>query len=307
MTQQNPKPVVVAVGHDPFDGALDYAIAQAVRERCGLHLVHAVHIVPSGPELMLLDLSDVKRIGRETLQLAAERVLDLLPEGVPLTTQLVEGPVVASIVAAAVDARVVVLQRRDLGHLMKVVTRSVSSGVAAHATVPVVSVPTGWCAPIGGPGVVTVGVDEAERCRAILGAAVSAARARRATLHVLHTWWFPSVYDDVILARAEDASWNERARDEIARVLHELGGVEDLPVRIESRRAHAADALIGASAESDLLVVGRHDPLVPMGSHLGPVARAVLRDASCPVLLADPRPVHRREPDASARLVAEPV
>ena len=31
---------------------------------------------------------------------------------------------------------------------------------------------------------------------------------------------------------------------------------------------------------------------VPIGSHIGPVARAVLREATCPVLLATPRP-HR--------------
>jgi nucleotide-binding universal stress UspA family protein len=144
MTEQNPKPVVVAVGNDPFDGALEYAIAEAVRVGCGIHLVHAVHVVPSGPELMLIDLADVARIGRGTLQAAAERALDLLPEGVPLTTQLVEGPVVSSIVEASTDARMVVLEHRDLGRLMKVVTRSVSNGVAARAHVPVVSVPAGW-------------------------------------------------------------------------------------------------------------------------------------------------------------------
>ena len=54
---------------------------------------------------------------------------------------------------------------------------------------------------------------------------------------------------------------------------------------------------------SHLLVLGRHDPAIPIGSHLGPVARAVLRDAACPVLLADPRPrthrpTHRRSPGA---------
>jgi nucleotide-binding universal stress UspA family protein len=54
----------------------------------------------------------------------------------------------------------------------------------------------------------------------------------------------------------------------------------------------AAEALVEASADAELLVIGRHDPLVPIGSHVGPVARAVLREATCPVLLASPRP-HR--------------
>ena len=39
-----------------------------------------------------------------------------------------------------------------------------------------------------------------------------------------------------------------------------------------------------------MLVVGRHDPVVPLGSHLGPVTRTVLNHAACPVLVIDPRP-----------------
>jgi len=44
------------------------------------------------------------------------------------------------------------------------------------------------------------------------------------------------------------------------------------------------------------VVVGRHDPLVPSGSHLGPVARTLLRAARCPVLLVAPSPAHRGWP-----------
>lgn len=301
MTEQN-LPIVVAIGNDAYDGALDFAIAEAVRQGCGLRLVHAVHVVPSGPELMLVDLADVMLIGRQTLREAAERAHDLLPEGMVLTTQVLEGPVVSSIVAAAADARMLVLQRRDLGHLMKVVTRSISSGVAARAHIPVVSVPAGWTAPVDEAATtVTVGVDVPERARAILAAGIAEARSRRAKLHVLHTWTFPNVYDDIIMTRTQSDAWATRARDEIAGVLHELGDAATaVPVQIEACHAHAAEALIAASHESQLLVVGRHDPLIPVGSHLGPVARAVLRDAACPVLLVDPRTARRWESSTPA-------
>ena len=46
MTEQNPHPVVVAVGHDPIDAALAFAAGEAVRAGCGLHLVHVVHRSP---------------------------------------------------------------------------------------------------------------------------------------------------------------------------------------------------------------------------------------------------------------------
>ena len=45
MTEQNPNPVVVAVGHDPIDAALAFAAGEAARAGCGLHLVHAVHLL----------------------------------------------------------------------------------------------------------------------------------------------------------------------------------------------------------------------------------------------------------------------
>jgi nucleotide-binding universal stress UspA family protein len=64
----------------------------------------------------------------------------------------------------------------------------------------------------------------------------------------------------------------------------------DAEVRVHPGRA--IEAILEASDGADLLVIGRHDPLVPVGSHIGPVARAVLREATCPVLLASPHP-HR--------------
>lgn len=300
MPQQSPKPVVVAVGNDPVDSALEYAAAEALRDGCGLHVLHAVHVTPTGPQMVLLDFAEIEQIGHATLHAALERAEDLVGDRVPLTHALVRGPVVQSILEATEDARLVVLQRRDLTRMMRAVTRSVSSGVAAHAHVPVVSVPTGWSEANhngGGQPVVTVGVDIPERCAPVLSVAAAAARSRGAVLHVLHTWWFPSVYDDIIMSRVENDAWADRAREEIQAVIDGLGDVVDgIPVEIEARHAHPADALIDAGRDSVLLVVGRHDPLVPIGSHLGPVARAVLREATCPVLLANPTHAHRVNP-----------
>jgi nucleotide-binding universal stress UspA family protein len=70
----------------------------------------------------------------------------------------------------------------------------------------------------------------------------------------------------------------------------DLSAATDADVRVEQGRA--SEVLVESSTGAELLVIGRHDPLVPIGSHIGPVARAVLREATCPVLLATPRP-HR--------------
>lgn len=298
MTAQNPHPIVVAVGHDPIDSALAFAAGEASRIGCGLHLVHVVHRVAQGPEAMLVAATDLERAGRQALNGAVERVRDLVSADVPVTSELRVGAVVPTLAEIVADARMIVLQHRDLAHLMRVVTRSVSSGVAAHTRVPVVAVPSGWspARTHAEQPTVTVGVDIPDRCAEVLRAAAAEAGSRGATLRVLHTWSLPSPYEDIVMSRTDDEQWATRAAAEIQQVLDTMGDeLADVPLEIDARHTDAADALIVASRTTDLLVLGRHDPVIPIGSHLGPVARAVLREASCPVLLADPRPRRRRQ------------
>ena len=295
MTEQNPNPVVVAIGHDPMDAALTYAAGEASRAGCGVHLVHVVHPVVQGPDSALMDSVDVESTGRLVIELAAERVRDLVSGAVPVTVELTRGAVVSTIVAAGATARLIVLQRRPLSRVMRVVTRSVSSGVAAHSRVPVVSVPDKW-SPSHASGdvpLVTVGIDVPDRSEHILRMAAQAARSRGGCLRVLHAWGSPGGYDDMFVSSTEDAEWSSRARSEIQEVLDGMEDIADIPVTIEVDHARPGDALLEAGRTSELLVVGRHDPLVPIGSHLGPVARAVIGDATCPVLLADPHAARR--------------
>jgi nucleotide-binding universal stress UspA family protein len=309
MTEQNPNPIVVAVGHDPIDEALAFAGGEAVRSGCGIHLVHVVHVLPQRPEMPPVAETELERAGRRALNAALERAGDIV-EGVPVTAELRAGGVVPRLVDMAEDARMIVLERRDLSSMMRVVTRSVSSGVAARARVPVVSVPSHW-SPARTHGdfpTVTVGVDVPERAGTVLRVAAAEAKSRGAVLHVLHTWTFPVVYDDIILTRTESEDWAARAKAELKAAIDTLGGdFAGVPVKIEARHAYPADALIEASRETDLLVIGRHDPLVPIGSHLGPIARAVLREAECPVLLVDPRPTRRWRRHSQKDTAAQPV
>ena len=299
MTEPDPHPIVVAVGHDPIDSALEFAAAEASRLACGLHLVHVVHRVPQGSETLLASEADQERAGRQALKQAVERVRDLVAAEVAVTSELREGGVVPTLVEVVAKARMIVLQHRDLAHLMRVVTRSVSSGVAAHSRVPVVAVPSGW-SPLRTHGevpTVTVGVDNPDRSEQVLRAAAAEAKSRGAMLRVVHAWNIPDPYEDVALSRTDDAKWASRAAVEVQRVLDTLGEeAAGVPLELVARHTDATDALVEASRTSHLLVLGRHDPAIPIGSHLGPVARAVLRDAACPVLLADPRPEPTGQP-----------
>jgi nucleotide-binding universal stress UspA family protein len=291
MTDNNPNPVVIALSGDPMDSAITFAVAEAERAGCGLHLLHVVPVLGAGPAATLVPESDPARAGRLTLTAGIERVRALVGNDVRVTgEQVFDDGVVRGIVSLVGDARLVVLEHRDLRTIRRVVTRSIVSGVAAHARVPVASVPAGWQA--GEPGsarTVTVGVDVPERSEPVLRAAAEAALARGAKLHVIHTWHFPSAYDDIVMTPTEREQWAAKATEEIQALLDQLGDeLAAVPVQIEARHGYPGDALIHASPTSELLVLGRHDQLLPVGSHLGPVVRAVLREASCPVLLVDP-------------------
>jgi nucleotide-binding universal stress UspA family protein len=281
-------PVVVAVGPDDCRSAVKYGAEQALRAGAPLHLVHAVPVVPQGPDTVLITAEGVEKFGRESLALAAEQAEDVVHGLVPVVEVLHKGAPVPVLVRAAKQARLVVLEHRHLSRLARLVNRTIAGGVAAHTRVPVVAVPTAWRPP-GGDPVVVVGVDVPERSAAVLAAASAEARVRGASLRVVHAWSLPDPYDGLRISPEEAQRWTDRSRAEICSALDALGDVEvAIEADVRVRRANTVEALLEESTDADLLVVGRHDPLLPVGSHIGPVARAVLREATCPVLLAAP-------------------
>jgi nucleotide-binding universal stress UspA family protein len=296
MTQQ-PAPatiaprIVVGVGPDEVESALAFAADEAVRAGCGLHLVHAVSLVPPGPDQVLLPAIDLEAWGAERLAEVVKLADDLVQGAVPVTHEIRRGTPVGALVDVGRTARMVVLEHRHLSRLSRIVNRTVAGGVAAHLRVPVVAVPSGWHEDQR-RGVVVAGIDVPERSQEVLRAALAEAHARGARLRAVHSWSLPGPYEEAMVGD-EVRRWSDRSRAEVRAAIDALGdlsAVMDTDVQVVHGRA--AEALVAASADAELLVIGRHDPLVPIGSHVGPVARAVLREATCPVLLASPRP-HR--------------
>ena len=109
----------------------------------------------------------------------------------------------------------------------------------------------------------------------------------------MHSWALPVHHDAMVIEVEEHRRWTDRSQAEVRAALDALG---DSGVAIEAEvvvhPGRAIEAILDASQGAQLLVIGRHDPLVPVGSHIGPVARAVLREATCPVLLASPHARH---------------
>jgi nucleotide-binding universal stress UspA family protein len=296
MTEQKPngRPVVVGVGPMEVDSALEYAAEEAVRAGCGLHLVHAVPLMPAVTGGELVSPADVDQWGQETLDRAVKAAEELVAGAVPVTHELCHGTPVQVLTDVGRTARMVVLEHRHLSRLARVVNRTVAGGVAAHVRVPVVAVPSGWTRSAGTP-IVVAGVDVPERSEEVLAAAVAESRARAASLSIVHSWALPVHFEWIPPEPGERERWTDRSKAEVRAALDRLG---DESVAIDAEvvvhPGRAVEAILDASQGAELLVIGRHDPLVPYGSHIGPVARAVLREATCPVLLASPHHAQHR-------------
>lgn len=285
-------PIVVSVPRGDLDAALRFAASEAAIHHCPVRLVHAYEPGPSlsGPPVTQAGAAGV-------LQDAVRHAEQMLGPDVEVTGMLVRGPCVESVLDASAEARVVVLQRRDLLHLIRALTRSLDGAAVRRAPIPLVCVPPGWAPPEPDDRPVTVGVDAPEHSTDLLRASVALAHERGAPLRVLHTWSFPKPYDDAVLLRV-GREWEAWAREDIENVLRPLHAGLGVSVDIDVHHGPPLPALLDAAATSRLVVLGRHGIHRALGSRLGPVTRAVLHDAPCPVVLL-PTTSHPIDPVAA--------
>ena len=276
--------LVVAIGVDGNDSALEYAVAEARRTGRPIHLVHVLQLPAT--EAYARVYSGVIDAARATLDDALDRAGRIAGTGVSITGELIDnGWVIDDLVQAGVADTVLVLQHRAFGRLHRVFTGSVVQGVASRARVPVVSVPEGW-APRPTSGV-TAAVQNTVEAAPLLRVAFEAARSRATSLVVLHAWWLASGFDVTVVDDAVRAEWMNRSRAELEPALAPLRDeFPDVKVRVEVRHAPPVEAVLDAAETSSLLVLGRRHHLLPLGSHLGSVARAAIAHAAAPVLIA---------------------
>ena len=284
-----PAPVVVAVGRTSSLVAVDFAAAEALRRHRGLHLVHGMDLGAAGPDADGAEPARIEEEAGAALGVAVRHAMAVVGGLVPVTSTLSRAPAVSAVYAAAHDAPLVVVGRCPESRLTHPYVRSVTGGVAARVHVPVVSVPDDWEDDAAPPHIV-VGIDQPEHSVPVLHEAFRAARDRRALLTVVTSWWDPAAYVLDPVAYAADHAWPERLRAGVEAVLPELQAeYDEVPVEIHVRKSRPGEVLIDASRHAGLVVLGRHDPVLPRDSHLGPIARSVLAEAACPVLLTTPR------------------
>lgn len=293
--------IVVGVGDDSCDSALRFAVDEARRSGRSLHLVHVLQVPPGEAYAGLYGgaLEDA----HATLDAAAASAVHLAEDDVVVTSELVDsGRAVDELVARSADRQLLVLQHRSPGRLRRAVGGSVVQSVAGRAHGPVVSVPADWSPRTGRPAVVTAAVQDPVEAPVVLHAAFEAARARGASLVVLHAWWLAPGFDSVVVDGTLRTEWTARSRRDLDPVLAPLrSAFPDVEVEVDVRHAPPAEAVLDAAEVSDLLVLGRRHHLLPLRTHLGPVARAALSHATTPVLVTPEAPVTAKDLRRSER------
>jgi nucleotide-binding universal stress UspA family protein len=301
--------VVVGIAPDGSDAALSFAAAEACRTHRPLHGVHVLQF--SGAEAFAGVLLGAYEAADATLAQGLTRARELVDGQVPVTGERVDdGWLVADLVDRATRGSMLVLQHRRQSPLRRAVTGSIVAGVAGRCPVPVVSVPEGW-QPGTADAVVTVGVQDIEEAGPLIRRGLLEARARDGRVEVLSAWHLEGGYDSVVADQTFRSERESRMSHVLAPALAAAcREVPDVPARLRIEHDLPVEALLAGGRSSQLLVIGRRHHLLPLGSHLGPVARAVLQHSEAPVLLnpESPREVSVAVDDAAtAPLTAQPA
>ncbi|MFC8434945.1 universal stress protein [Streptomyces sp. NPDC057253] len=244
-------------------------------------------------------------LGAETQAHWTERVPREAAEGIRLrhpgldvSTEQLSGRPAEMLAGAAKGAELVVLGSRGLSGIGGFLVGSVGLAVVAHAERPVVLVRADQQAadehesdPAGIPSAATpfrpvvLGLDIESPDQELIEFAFAAAARRATSLRVVHGWNPPPYYAYGLAADLELHDTLARRESgvltEVLRPWREKH--PDVEVTEESSYGTPGNHLVDASRDASLVVVGRRFRRSPFGSHIGPVAHAVLHHSVAPV------------------------
>ncbi|NUK04147.1 universal stress protein [Streptomyces lunaelactis] len=208
-----------------------------------------------------------------------------------ITTQQLSGLPPDALSIAAKEADLLVLGSRGLGRFAGFLLGSVGLATLRATERPLVvvrapsgreDVPQSDSPAAGAPGPyldVVVGVDLQQACDAVISFAFDAAARRACTIRVVHGWTPPLVYTRI--AAVESGEQYAQALSDML-----IPWRQKFPsVRVveDAVFGAAAQQLVWASADAELVVVGRRIQQAPHSGHIGPVTHAVLHHSTAPV------------------------
>lgn len=285
----------VVVGVDGSASALD-AVALAVREArlrgCGLRVVHAF-VWPTthaprrfGPSPVGPPGSALRETTGRVVAEAVRHARSVEPE-VEVAHAVVTGEPLMVLEAQSREAALVVVGSRGLGGFEGLLLGSTAVHLAAHGHCPVLVARN----RSGPAGHVLVGVDGSPAGDAAVEFAFAEAARREEPLTALHAWtlWTASLsaLQDERTPYTDPQGELEDAEERL--VAEALAGrAERYPgvvVEHEVVRGGAREALVEASGDAGLLVLGARGRGGFAGLLLGSVSQALLHHAHCPVVV----------------------
>jgi nucleotide-binding universal stress UspA family protein len=283
-TLSSNKPVIVGVDDSEHAArAAMWAAAEAVERGAALHVIHALDVDPgSGWSWAQSHQPGQDEATDPDLGLLAQiehRVRAAHP-ALQVTTAKVDDGAAAALVAASLEADLVVAGTRGRGGFAGLALGSVSLRLIAHTHCAAVLVrDRGHEAARSGD--VVLGMEGDDPQDAIRFAFAQAARGK-VGVHAVHAWSpYPGfapgyVSDTDILAR--QAAHEMKATLKAAREQF-----PDVPVKISVERGHPSAVLSDASRTARLTVVGAHRSHGPLSLGVGPVIQGLLADAQSPI------------------------
>ncbi|TYB45003.1 universal stress protein [Actinomadura chibensis] len=279
---QRPNILLGYDGTEENDVALSWAVEEARLRGLDLTICHCWHWpYPEGhvdPSVKAI----VQRAGENLLRKGARRAVDLGAPG-KVHTLLRREPVCETLVCESDDAELIVVGSHER-HRLPAGSTAVELPALTHR--PVIAVRRS-----DGPrGLVVVGVDGSEGADAAVGFAIEEAALRECDLRVVYGAWEPGAVPDWELPLFTDRDKLFQARaaklEEAVHPWRQRYPKVDVEVSLLLERPR--EALLGAAADADLLVVGDRgtggvDPLL-----LGATSSAMLHHAPCTVAIVPP-------------------
>ncbi|WP_067834367.1 universal stress protein [Nocardia lijiangensis] len=283
------RPVLVAVdGSASSYQAAAWAAVDAATHGARLHVLTSVALIGGlGPAMSLPEAemtwlrTDGQRIVTEAARIAREAVQDA---ELDLTTEVTFDLPIPSLIERSKTLRTLVVGSRGLGAFQRGLLGSVSTAVARHAHCPVTVVhdrSATDAVTLTKP--VLVGVDGSENSVAAVEYAFDQAARRKVELVALHAWRDSSSIDLSV------ADWDSIRESERALLAERLAGFAERYPDVTVRRIVVSDrpvrALLEASTDAQLVVVGSHGRGGFSGMLLGSTSNALLHVVECPIVV----------------------
>ncbi|MEV0980126.1 universal stress protein [Streptomyces sp. NPDC049915] len=275
-------------GTDESRAALDWAAREAVRRSLPLRVVHAWEFQPAVPS-EVAGFEAQQGWAVKALEGAVRAVTERHPE-LAVTSDVLEGPAVRTLLEAAAGSELLVLGSRGHGRLVGFLVGSVGQQVIVEATRPVVLVRAGdeASAEAAGRDIVVGQHGEPEDSAEVLRFAFETAAARGATVRAVRAWTLPPVfaYSPGSLKLLDGAGglepFERQALTDALEPWRER--FPHVPVVEHVEIGSAGQVLLSVAADhAQLLVVGRRAHRTAVGARIGSVAHGVLHHAGCPV------------------------